>query len=173
MVQPLISRFVPAECLTFNHYIFGQVKISNTGFMGLLTDTHTSYIEINDASIARIVKPDKIINYAENHFLVKKQIFAICIAKKENIGPSQRVGFNRVFQYPVQITTPVYEIQGTLEWSGRFEFSVIMSDGSNPFLTMYDVKISAILFPAFNIQSPTVLLNRNFVDSLSTVRTSA
>jgi len=172
MVQPLISRNISAEFLTFNHYIFGQVKVSNTGLMGALADAHISHIEINDASIARILKPDKVTNYVETHFLVKKQIFAICIAKREYIGSSSRSSYNRVFQYPVLITTPVYEIQGTLEWTGRFEFPVIMSDGSNPFLTLYDAKINAVLFPALAIESPIILVNRNCVDSLSTVKAS-
>ncbi len=170
MVQPLISRNISAEFLTHNHYIFGQVKVTNTGLLGYLADPHYSHVEINDASTARILKPDKVTNYAETLFLVKKQIFAICVAKREYVGTAGRAGYNRLFQYPVVVTTPVYEIQGTLEWSGRFEFSVIMSDGSNPFLSLYDAKINAFLFPALSIESPVILLNRNYVDSLSTAK---
>ena len=74
MVQPLITRNIPAEFMTVNHYIFGQVKVSNTGMLGLLYDATTSFVELNDASVARIVKPDKIINYATLMWLVKDQI---------------------------------------------------------------------------------------------------
>ncbi len=173
MVQPLLSRNISAEFLTTNHIIFGQVKVSNTGLLGSLADQHNSYIEINDATVARILKPDKVVSYAETLFLVKKQIIAICLTKREYVSTAARSGYNRLFQYPVLITTPIYELQGTLEWSGRFEFSVIVNDGPNPFLIMYDAKLSAVLFPALNIESPVILLNRAYVDSLSTVKAPA
>jgi len=59
MVQPLITRNIPAEFLTANHYIFGQTLVSNTGMLGLLCDPTSSFVELNDSSMARIVKPDK------------------------------------------------------------------------------------------------------------------
>lgn len=172
MSQPLITRNIPVEFLTVNHYIFGQSLVSNTGMLGVLVDSTTAFVELNDASQARIVKPDKIINYAATMWLVKEHAVCVCLNKPDYIGSTSlaRSGYTKVYQYPVQITTPVYEIQGTLEWAGRFDFSIVMAESSNPFLTLYDVKIGASLFPAFNMESPVVLFNRRFLDSLVHVK---
>jgi hypothetical protein len=174
MVQPLITRNIPAEFLTVNHYVFGQTQVSNTGMLGVLCDSTTAFVELNDASQARIVKPDKIINYASAMWLVKERVVCVCLNKPEYIGSTSlgRSSYTKVYQYPVQITTPVYEIQGTLEWTGRFDFSIVMAVSSNPFLTLYDVKIGASLFPAFNLESETMLFNRRFLDSLVHVKRS-
>ena len=175
MVQPLITRNIPAEFLTVNHYIFGQVLVSNTGMLGILCDSTTSFVELNDASVARIVKPDKIINYASSMWLVKDRVICVCLNKPDYIGSTSlaRSSYTRVYQYPVQLTTSVFEIQGTLEWAGRFDFSIVMSEGSNPFLTIYDARISATLFPALNVDTPVMLFNRRFLDALVHVKRTA
>ena len=174
MVQPLINRNIPAEFLTVNHYVFGQTMVTNTGMLGLLCDSTTAFVELNDASQSRIVKPDKIINYATAMWLIKDRVVCVCLNKPEFIGSTSlaRSGYTRVYQYPVQITTPVYEIQGTLEWAGRFDFSIVMSPSSNQFLTLYDAKISASLFPAFSVEAAVALFNRKFLDSLVHVKRS-
>jgi hypothetical protein len=172
MVQPLITRNIPADFLTVNHYVFGQALVSNTGMLGLLCDATTSFVEMNDASVARIVKPDKIINYASSMWLVKTRVVCVGLGKPDYVGSATlaRSGYTRVYQYPVQIITPVYEIQGTLEWAGRFDFSIVMSESSHPFLTLYDTKITASLFPAFSMEMPVMLFNRLFLDTLVHVR---
>ena len=172
MTQPLITRTIPVEFLTANHYILGQLTVSNTGLMGIFADIHTSHVEVHDASIARIVKPDKVINYSSYLWLVKKQILAISVAKRDYVGSTTllRGGYTRLVPYPVQLTSPVYEVTGTLEWAGRFEFPAIMTDGPHPFLALYDATITAVLFPAINIQSPAILFNRTHVDTLITLK---
>lgn len=168
LTQPLITRSIPVEFLTVNHYILGQLTVANTGLMGVLADIHTSHVEVHDASIARIVKPDKVVNYSSYLWLVKKQILAISLGKREFVGSTtlMRGGYTRLVPYPVQLTSPVYEVSGTLEWAGRFEFPAIMTDGPNPFLALYDAVLTASLFPAINIQSPAILFNRTYVDTL-------
>src|SRR4030042_5545842 len=119
MVKPLITRNIPVDLLTTNHYIFGQTKVSNTGVIGLLSDPNTSHLEILDASISLIVKPDKVVNYAPILWVVKQQLVAACLSKKEYVGSStlMRGGYARLIQYPMQVATPNYAVQGTLEWS--------------------------------------------------------
>lgn len=175
MVQPLITKQIPADFLTVNHYIFGQVTVSNTGLMGILSDIHTSHIEVNDASIARIVKPDKVVNYAATMNVVKRQVVAICVNKREYVGSAMmmRGGYSRLIPYPVQITSPVYEVQGSLGYAGRLEFSALMSDGTNPFIVIYDATLAAALFPALHMEKPAIIFNRNFIDTLVVLKRSS
>ncbi len=169
MLQPpSIIRNIPADFYTANHYIFGQVRVTNTGLMGLISDPHTTNFEVNDGNMARIVKPDKVINYAPIMYVVKDQLVAVSLSKREHVGSASLVrgGYTRLNEFSVQITTPVYEIQGTLEYTGRFEFSVILGDGTNAFLAIYNATMVASLFPALHIETPALLINRKFIDSL-------
>ncbi len=175
MTQPLISRYIPADFYTSNHYIFGQVKVVNTGMVGVLSDPNTSCIEVNDGSLARIVKPDKIINYSTAMWVVKDQLIAVALNKRDYIGqqPLVRGGYTRIAEYSLQITTPVYEVQGTMEYSGRFELGVVLGDGKNPFVPLYDANMSAILFPALHVEAKVILINRKFIDSLVELKKSS
>ena len=58
-----------------------------------------------------------------------------------------RGGYVRMTEFPLRITTPVYELDGTLEWAGRFDFSSIMLEGTREFTPMYNTVITAILLP--------------------------
>lgn len=174
MTQPTLlgSRDIPVDFLTWNHYFFGQVTVSNLGMLGLVSDPRVSQIELTDATVTRIVKPDKAVNYGTKLWLAKKQLLAVCLSKKEYLGANAmtRSGYSRLFHYPVHVTTPVYEFNGTLEWSGRFDFSVIMNDGPNPFLVFYDASLTASLFPALKMECPAIIFNRNYIDSMISAR---
>lgn len=174
MVQSLAPRYVPADVLTTHHYIFGQLKVPQSGLMGMLSDTTSSYLEIDDASMAMIHKPDKVINYTPVMWMVKGQVAAVCLGKFEYAGLQgiMRGGFSRLLPYPVQITTPTYDISGTLEWSGRFEFSALMSEGTNAFFVLTESVVTAPLFPALRIETPVALINRTFLETLIVVKKS-
>jgi hypothetical protein len=168
MFQPVLTRNIPAEFFTANHYIFGQIKVSNTGVMGVLSDVNTSYLEVNDASTARIVKPDKIVDYASVMWIVKSFLVAVSLSKPDYVGSATlaRGGFTHYSQYPVRVTTPVYEITGILEWAGRLDFSVVIGEGTSAFLILYDAMVNATLFPALHVETPALLLNRRSVDTM-------
>ena len=73
MVSSITNRLVPAELLTSSHYIFGQIKVIQSGLLGMLTDTTNSHLEINDASIAPIHKPSSVMNYTPQLYLVRQR----------------------------------------------------------------------------------------------------
>jgi len=113
--------------------------------------------------------PSKLVDHYEVVRIVKSQIFAIALTRREDIGPQAlaRGGYVRLSEFPVRIATPVYELQGTLEWAGRFDFSTIMIEGSRDFVPIYEAKLTAILIPALKVESPAVLFNRRQVDLLA------
>lgn len=171
MVAPLTNRNIPADFLTTNHYILGQVKIGNAGMAGMLIDVNSRFIEVNDANITRIVKPDKVLDYVQVMWLVKQQIIGVCLSKREYAGSvtAARAGYTRIQTIPVKMITPVYEIQGSIEWSGRLDFSAVMSEGTS-IISVFDAVINATLFPALHIEAPVLLLNRNYLDALSVLK---
>jgi hypothetical protein len=172
MVAPPILRNIPADFLTTNHYILGQVKVSNTGMVGLLSDINSRYVEVNDANVARIVKPEKVIDYVPVLWLVKPQITAVCLSKRDYVGSISmiRAGYSHMQVYQVKIITPVYEIEATLEWAGRLEFYALMSEGKTQYIILYDAVITATLFPGLRVETPAMLLNRNYLEAMNVTR---
>ncbi|MDO9128745.1 MAG: hypothetical protein Q7U34_02655 [Anaerolineales bacterium] len=71
-----------------------------------------------------------------------------------------RGGYQNLIKYPIRVTTQVYELEGTLEWAGRFDFSTVIMEGTRDFVPLYDTTLTAILIPGLRIESPAVLFNR-------------
>ena len=168
MVSPIANRLIPAEILTSSHYIFGQIKVIQSGLVGMLTDMTTSFIEINEASIAPIHKPSSVVNYAPQLYMVRSEIAAVCLRKRDYMGLQgvMKGGYQRLIPYPVQISTRTYDITGLLEWSGRFEFSALITEGTSYFIIVYDATLTAPRYTEIKIESPVMLLNRSFLETL-------
>jgi hypothetical protein len=168
MVSPIAIRLIPAELLTSSHYIFGQIKVIQSGLLGMLTDTTNSHLEINDASIAPIQKPSNVMNYTPQLYLVRSELTAVCLGKREYLGLQGYLkgGFQRLLPYPVQISTRSFDLTGTIEWSGRFEFSALITEGTSNFFLVYDAILTSPLYPELKIESPVIIINRKFLETL-------
>ena len=168
MVSPIPNRLIPAEILTSSHYIFGQIKVIQSGLVGMLTDTTTSYIEVNEASIAPVHKPASVVNYTTQLYMVRSEIAAVSLRKRDYMGLQGvlKSGYQRLIPYQVQISTRNYDLTATLEWSGRFEFSALITEGTSHFIILYDVTLTAPLYPDLKIEAPVMLLNRAFLETL-------
>lgn len=162
-------RVVAADFFTPSYRIVGKVMVPNTGLMGLMNDTTNSFMEILDARLARVHMPSKLVDHYEVVRIVKGQIFAVALNRREDLGPQAlaRGGYVRLNEYPVRITTPVYELIGNLEWAGRFEFSTVMIEGSRDFVPIYSSMLTAILIPSLKVESQAAMFNRKQVDLLA------
>lgn len=161
-------RFVSVDILTSSYRVVGKTLVANTGVVGLLNDPNTSFMEVHDARLARIHMPTKLADHFEVIRLVKAQIYAICLSRREDIGPQAlaRGGYATVTQYPVRVTSQGYDMEGVLEWPGRFEFKIIMSEGTREFLPLYDATVTGILIPTLRVETPVALFNRQKTDLL-------
>jgi hypothetical protein len=167
--QPGTNRYISADFFTPSYRIVGKIAIPSTGLMGLVNDPMTSFMEIHDARLARLHMPTKLVDHYETVRLVRSQVFAICLARREDIGPhiASRTGYARSYEYRVLMTTPVYELTGIVEWSGRFDFSVVMVDGKSDFVPLYNTMLTAILIQALKVESPALLFNRKHIDLMA------
>ncbi len=166
--SPRTHRFVSVDMLTTSYRVVGKTMVSNTGIIGMLNNPNSSFMEIHDARLARIHMPTKLADHFEVIRLAKERLFVICLSRDEDIGPQAlaRGGYVQTSQYPVFVTTQNYEIEGHLEWQGRFDFRVLMMEGTRDFIPLYDANITGILIPTLKIESPVVLFNRKQVDLL-------
>ena len=168
---PRTYRFLPADVYTSGYRVVGKIMVSNNGIIGILNDINKSYLEIHDARLARIHMPTKLVDHFEVARLVKGQIFAICAARREDLGPTNvvRGGYTNIAGLPVRLTTHVYEIEGKLEVAGRFDFAVMLADKARNFIPIYEAVLTAILMPNLKVESPAVLFNREKVDMLALI----
>jgi len=167
--SPRTYRFLPADVYTSGYRAVGKIKVSTNGIMGVLNDINKSHLELHDARMARIHMPTKLVDHFEVVRLVKSQIFAICAARREDLGPYQlqRGGYSNITAMPARLTTHVYEIEGKIEVAGRFDFAVMIADKSRNFIPVYEAVLTAILIPNLKAESPGVLINREKVDILA------
>jgi hypothetical protein len=163
---PRTYRFLPADVYTSGYRVVGKIMVSNNGIIGILNDINKSYLEIHDARMARIHMPTKLVDHFEVVRLVKSQVFAICAARREDLGPTNvvRGGYSQVSVIPARLTTHVYEIEGKLEVTGRFDFAVMIADKTRNFIPIYEAVLTAILMPNLKVESPAILFNREKVD---------
>lgn len=166
--SPRSYRFLPADVYTSGYRVVGKVMVGTNGLMGVMNDTTKSHLELHDARMARIHMPSKLVDHFEVVRLVKSQIFALCAARREDLGPSgiQRGGYTNVSSMPARLTTHVYEVEGKIEVAGRFDFAVMITDRTRNFIPVYEAVLTAILMPNLRAESPGILVNREKVDIL-------
>ena len=164
--SPRTYRFLPADVYTSGYRVVGKIMVSTHGLMGILNDNTKSHLEIHDARLARIHMPTKLVDHFEMVRLIKSQLFAVCAARREDLGPPgvQRGGYSSISVLPARLTTHVYELEGKLEMAGRFDFAVMIADKARNFIPLYEAVLTAILIPNLKMESPGILFNREKVD---------
>jgi hypothetical protein len=164
-------RQLSADFLTPSYRVVGKMMVPSTGIIGMLNDTTTSFMEVMDAKLARIHMPTKLAGEYPVIDLVKNNIFAVCLTRREDVGPQAlaRGGYQNLVKYKIRVTTQVYELEGTLEWTGRFDFATVMVEGIRDFVPLYNASLTAILIPQLKIDSPAILFNRRQVDLLALI----
>jgi len=169
--SPRTFRFLPADILTSGYRVVGKIMATTTGVIGMLNDSTHSDMEVHDARMARLHMPTKLVDHFEIVRLMKRQIFALCMARREDLGPHAltRGGYSSINEYPARITTQMFEIEGTLEIPGRFDFAALMNDGARVFIPVFNATLTAILIPNLRIESPGMLLNREQIDLLALI----
>jgi hypothetical protein len=159
---------ISVDVLTSSYRLKGELKRSHSGVMSILNDPTSSFIELQDVSMGRIVSGDNLTQTMSVAQVLKSQIMALCFEHREDLmlQPLSRGTYLRPIRYPISVTTPVYEIDGIYEWNGRLDLAVIMRQDASSFVPLYDASLGAIFFPDLLIQSPVLLFNRDYLCTL-------
>jgi hypothetical protein len=167
--SPRTYRFLPADVLLSGYRVVGKLMVTNTGAMGILNDATRSAIEIHDARLARLHMPTKLVDHFELTRMMKMHVYAVCMARREDLGPQALVrgGYTSVVEYPIRITTQTFEIEGVMELPGRFDFTSLMTDGTRDFIPVFNATLTGILIPNLRIESGGMLINRRQVDLIA------
>jgi hypothetical protein len=113
----ITHRLLSADFLTLSYRVVGKMMVPNTGVVGMMNDSTTSFMEVMDAKLARIHMPTKLVGEHEIIDLVKTNLFAVCLTRREDMGPQAlaRGGYHKLAKYTIRVATQVYELEGTLE----------------------------------------------------------
>ncbi len=167
--SPRTYRFLQADILTSGYRIVGKIQVTNSGAMGTLNDPTKSAMEVHDARMARNHMPTKLVDHFEIVRMMKPHIHAVCMARKEDLGPQSivRGGFISIMEYPVRLTTSEFEIEGIMELPGRFDYTALMIEGTREFLPVFNATLTSILIPSLRVESAGMLINRKRVDMMA------
>lgn len=167
--QSLTTRLIPVHILTASYRILGDVRVTNTGLNGVLTDSTTAFMQVGNANLARLHEPDKLVKTLDEIRLVKTHIRSASLKRRQDVGPKpiSRPGYTRVNHFKVEMTDAVFEYEGVFEWPGRFDFTAVISGGSWDFLPIYEGVVRSIEIPEFSISSPAMLVNRNHISTFT------
>jgi hypothetical protein len=164
--SPRTYRFLPADVFTSGYRVVGKIMVSSNGAIGMLNDNTRSVLEIHDARLARLPMPTKLVDHFEMTRMMKAHVFAVCMARREDLGPQALVrgGFSNMVEFPIRVTTQMFEIEGIMELPGRFDFAGLMTDGSREFVPIFNATLTGILIPNLRIESGGMLINRRQMD---------
>lgn len=162
-------RFVSVDILTSGYRVVGKAAVTTHGAMGMMNDPTHSSLEVNDSRLARLHMPTKLVDHFEVVRMMKRQIHAICLARREDLGPQAivRGGYTNVTEYSIRIMTQVFEVEGMMELPGRFDFAALMADGTRDFLPVFNATLTAILIPNLRVESAGILVNRKLIDIMA------
>lgn len=156
---------VTLDILTQNSRISGQAYAGNMGITGILNDKNSSFVEMRASKVARVSSYDTLSQAAGIYYVLKNQIVAVCMEKREDIGlVSTR--FSKIANLPVRVTTSVYEIEGNLEWSGRFEVPMLLANDLSDWIPLFDASLGGIMFSSLFVQAPIILFNRKHLATI-------
>lgn len=167
--SPRTFRYLPADLLMASYRVVGKIMVSTTGTIGLLNDPTRSVLELQDARMARLHMPTKIVEHFELVRVLKPHVLAVCMARREDLGPQALVrgGFATAVQYPVRMTLTNLELEGVMELPGRFDLPALMSDGTREFIPVFNATLTGIEVPELRIESGGILINRRYLDAVA------
>ena len=78
----LTRRQISIDVLTASYRICGLIDVTNTGITGAINDDTSSFVEIEQVTMARVHMPDKLVKEVASLRLVKDQIYMICLQRR-------------------------------------------------------------------------------------------
>ncbi len=145
--------------------------VTSTGAHGMLNDSTHSSMDVHDGRLARVQMPTKLVDHFDLVRMMKGHIVTVCMARREDLGPQAivRGGYSSVSEYPIRITTQMFEIEGILETPGRFDFTALMTEGTRDFIPIYNATVAGTLIPNLRVESSGLLINRHMIDMVALI----
>ncbi|GEM_PF-260883 len=162
---------VPTSVITQNYRVNGMISVTAAGLIGLLSDPTDSYIEIENASLVRLHRPQEVVAQFNTWGMVKSRVIAVLCEKTADLGriTIARAGFTRLISYRIWASLHGFEMFGILESPGKFDFSAQMFQGNSQFTALFNATLIPVYFPQLVTRAPAVLFNRQMVEGIGVI----
>ena len=162
---------VPTSVITQNYRVNGLVSVTAAGLIGLLSDPTDSYIEVENASLVRLHRPQEVVAQFNTWGMVKSRIIAVLCEKSADLGriTIARAGFTRLISYRIWASLHGFEMFGILESPGKFDFSAQMFQGNRQFTSLFNATLIPVYFPQLVTRSPAIFFNRQMVEGIGVI----
>jgi len=162
---------INADFFTETHRLSGRVEVGAAGLIGLLNDSTSSLIEVQNTYVSRLQEPTKIVANAEVATLSKANLTLVILSRREDIGPlgaaPAGTGYTRLVSSPVLVTTPTFEVRGYVETLGKPDPVALLVAGPNKVMLLYKATVVATLYVDIPYSGEAVLINRTQVQALA------
>jgi hypothetical protein len=144
------------------------VGVTAAGLVGLANDQTDSYIELENASLFRLHRPQEMVAQFPVWDVVKSRIVALLCEHRSDLGriTVARGGFQHAFAFRVWAAIHGFEIFGVIESPGKFDFSSQMFQGNRVYIPLFNATVIPVLFPQLVTRSPALLFNRQMVEGM-------
>jgi hypothetical protein len=159
------------DILTRSIRISCRLTVGANGLIGLLNDAKTSLLNLEDAYYSRLQQPAKIVAHLPTAHMIKAHVALLVLTRREDLGPQglTREGGTRLLPVPVFITTPNYEIQGSVEVASKLDPAELLMASGRPFLNVYGANAVPASSPEAVFSGAVILVNRAEIEMLAPV----
>lgn len=165
----MAKEVLSVEIFTASYRILGRMKPEGVGLFSFINAPTKSYIQLNDAHLKRLLHPGSVVARNTTLWIVKREIVAVVVSGKGEIGPAAvaRRGYASTDSHRVLISLSGYELTGTIQTAGQFQFGSVMFEGEWLFSALYDAQLISTGNPLVKAASSAVLYNRAKVESMA------
>ncbi len=165
VLQGITARPARVDFITDTHRIAGTVLITTSGVMGLVNDPTNSLIEIQDAQMASLMDPLQIPRHLKSGSLVKSRLIACCMSRREDLGMRSMVqrGYTRYSEILMHFNVGRFDVNATLEWTGRVDFAAILNEPIQDFIPALFAVVTSLSMKDVAIECPAILMNRRAI----------
>jgi hypothetical protein len=162
---------VSCALFTQNYRVNGMIAVTASGLVGVVNDPTDSYIELEDATLVRLHRPQEIVAQFTVWSMVKARIIALLCEKTGDLGriTVARAGFTRQISYRIWASLLGFEMFGVLESPGKFDFSSQMFQGTRQFTPLFNATLIPVFFPQLVTRAPAILFNRQMVEGIGVI----
>jgi hypothetical protein len=160
---------VHVDLLTPGFRISCRINTGPTGLIGLLNDSNTSLLDLEDVYYSRLTQPAKITSHLETAHLAKDNLTLVVLSRREDLGPQglARGGYSRLIPVPVLVTTATFEIQGSIDVVNKFDPSELLMGGTGRFINVYSASALMVASPDTVFSGAVILVSRSAVEMLA------
>lgn len=150
---------------TYNYLFRGIVATGSKRLSDVLNDRITSYMEISEARVYNLSKPEKAVFTANELYLKKQRVEAIAILKEEVFLPPRRIyGYVQKERRPAMLFLRSLELRGYIHLQGKHETTGPLTREGELFVPVTDATLVSTADARIKIAAPTILLREAALD---------